>query len=203
MRPTSRLKTVTGATMAAILLAACGGGSGRDQGPDGIHHDSASPSRSAPTAPASRADDVFFAQMMIPHHDQAVGMAELALDSSTASAEVRSLAEQSQAAMDAELRTLDGWLREWGAPAASSMGRGGEHDGMTSDHDMENMGAAKGAAFDTMWLTTMVEHDQTAVMMAQEILLITNDPEVTMLAKAMVDRQTAQIATMQHLLRRG
>ena len=129
MPPTRRLKTVTGATMAVILLGACGAGSRTDQGSHGMHDGFPTSSRSAPTAPASRADDIFFAQKMIPHHDHAVEMAELALDSATASAEVKSLAEQSQAATDYELRTLDGWLREWGVPGASSMNRGGGHDG--------------------------------------------------------------------------
>ena len=201
MPPTRRLKTVTGATMAVILLGACGAGSRTDQGSHGMHDGFPTSSRSAPTAPASRADDIFFAQKMIPHHDHAVEMAELALNSATASAEVKSLAEQSQAAMDYELRTLDGWLREWGVPGASSMDRGGGHDGMMSNHDMETMNAAQGAAFDTMWLTTMVKHDQTAVMMANQILAVTSDPDVTMLAQAMVDRQAVHIATIQRLLR--
>ena len=52
--------------------------------------------------------------MMIPHHRDAVAMAELAADRAE-SAEVKTLAEQIQAAQQPEIDQLSGFLNAWGA----------------------------------------------------------------------------------------
>ena len=65
-----------------------------------------------------------FAQMMIPHHQQAIEMAELALANSSTSADVKRLAEQIKAAQDPEIQTMNGWLRQWGAPTRATMDHG-------------------------------------------------------------------------------
>ena len=70
---------------------------------------SASTSMSA--VPTGRAGDVMFAQMMIPHHQQAIEMADIALGKPSASAKVRELATQIKAAQDPEI-TLDEGLAD-------------------------------------------------------------------------------------------
>ena len=57
--------------------------------------------------------DVAFATDMIPHHQQAVQMAELAADRA-GSDQVRQLAEDIEAAQGPEIDTMTGWLDDWG-----------------------------------------------------------------------------------------
>ncbi len=65
--------------------------------------------------PTGRVGDVMFAQMMIPHHQQAIEMADIALGKPSASATVRDLATQIKAAQDPEITVMSGWLTAWGA----------------------------------------------------------------------------------------
>ncbi len=63
--------------------------------------------------------DVAFAQGMIPHHQQAVEMADLALDPArTAGAAVKDLATRIQGAQGPEIQLMTGWLTGWGQPIA-------------------------------------------------------------------------------------
>lgn len=152
------------------------------------------------------ASDIAFAQLMIPHHRQAMQMADLAL-ANASSAEVRQLAEQIKGAQDPEIMMMGEWLTEWGAPMEMPSGGHSETDmggmsmsGMMSDDDMANLGSARGADFDQMWLQMMTAHHQGAITMAQQVLAATSDPDVAKLAQAVVDGQTAEIDTMQKLL---
>ncbi|MDT0212501.1 DUF305 domain-containing protein [Rothia sp. ARF10] len=165
-----------------------------------MDHGSSSSSTTSGTTDAGRSGDVMFAQMMIPRHEQAVEMADLALERPS-SAEVTGLARKIKAAQGPEIATMQEWLREWRAPAAADgsehMGHGG---GMMSDADMGRLGAAQGAAFDRMWLTMMIEHHEGAVVMAKDVLGTTTNPDVKAMAQAIVDGQTEEIGTMRALL---
>ena len=107
---------ITAATVsAALTLAACGGTSSPTT--------AASTTGSMPmmtTAPATAGDhnqaDVMFAQMMIPHHEQAIEMAQLAA-SRASNADVKTLAAQIQAAQQPEIDEMTGWLPSWNVPA--------------------------------------------------------------------------------------
>ena len=194
-----RLTVSATALTAVLLLGACGDG-GRPQGAHTAGNGSPS-SRMSPTpTPASRADDVFFAQMMVPHLEQVSQTADLAVRTTTASKEVQSLARQIREVQETETQTMRDWLHAWGAPAPP-VDHDGTHNGMMMGHDMATLATATPAAFDHMWLTTMIKHQLSTVSMAKEVLSITTDPDVKTLAQAIVDRQTPQIAKMQQLLR--
>ncbi|MGW2638164.1 DUF305 domain-containing protein [Streptomyces sp. NPDC001348] len=113
------------AVTAALVLAACGNddnttGSGHQS------HGSASPSASSTAAAgAHNAQDVSFAQGMIPHHQQALEMARLATERAS-SAEVKDLATRIEKAQDPEIRTMSGWLKSWNeeVPSGSSTASG-------------------------------------------------------------------------------
>ena len=137
--------------------------------------------------------------MMIPHHEQAVEMATIALENGTASNDVKALARQIKDAQDPEVQTMKGWLGEWGAQeSAGPMDHGS--GGMMSDQDMSALMAADGTDFDEMWLTMMIEHHRGAVTMAQDVLATTANAEVRSLATAVVEGQEQEIATMQGML---
>jgi len=88
--------------VAALTLTACGG---HDSGGSGMKHGGASSTAGATFNSA----DTMFAQAMIPHHQQAVEMADLA-DTRAADPEVKQLAAQIKSAQDPEIRTMSGWL---------------------------------------------------------------------------------------------
>lgn len=140
-----------------------------------------------------------FAQMMIPHHQQAVEMADQALQKD-ASPQVTELAEQIKAAQGPEIETLKKWLQEWKAPMTAEEGHGGHGGGMMAEGDMKDLSAASGPAFDEMWLTMMIQHHNGAVDMARDVLKTTNNPEVKEMAQAIVHGQNKEIATMKALL---
>jgi len=161
---------------------------------------------SGPTSSADRAGDIVFAQSMIPHHQQAIEMADLALESAS-SAEVKALATQIKAAQDPEIQTMRGWLTSWGASEEMGTDHSGMNHsdlsdmaGMMSDEDMVKLAGATGAGFDTMWLQLMVVHHQGAVSAADDVLSSTQDPAVKTLALAVIDGQNAEIDAMMDLL---
>jgi uncharacterized protein (DUF305 family) len=148
--------------------------------------------------------DVTFAQSMIPHHEQAVEMAELALDPrASASEEIKELAKGVQAAQDPEIAQMKQWLTAWDKPM--EMDTTGGHDmsamdGMMSADDMAALGRATGEPFDTMWLEMMIRHHQGAIAMAITVRSSGADPQVKSLADAIIAGQQSEIDQMQALL---
>jgi uncharacterized protein (DUF305 family) len=149
---------------------------------------------------------------MIPHHQQAVEMADMALDPThEASPEVKKLAQQIKGAQDPEIQEMTEWLQAWGAPTAmpgatgdmSGMDHSG-HDmggmtmsGMMTEEQMQQLAAAKGEAFDTLWLQMMIEHHEGAIQMAEQVKATSSNQQVITLADAIIAAQKKEIATMQ------
>ncbi|AZQ36173.1 DUF305 domain-containing protein [Streptomyces cyaneochromogenes] len=197
------------ATTAALVLAACGGDDGGHDASGTHKSPSASADASATGAPAGAHNDqdVSFAQGMIPHHQQALEMAELAADRAS-SAQVKDLAARVQKAQDPEIRTMSGWLKAWGedVPAAtpgmdhSGHSGGSGMAGMMDPADMDKLSKASGKDFDTMFLTMMVEHHEGAVEMAETEKAKGRYNPATELADAVITAQTAEIKEMNKLL---
>ena len=197
MRLTSRLAIPAASAVLILALSACGSGDDSHSTMSGAGTTSSSMAEGMTTTATS--GDVEFAQMMIPHHEQAVEMADLALSNDTASPEVKALAGQIKAAQDPEIQTMQGWLSQWGASQSSgSMAHGS--GGMMSDDDMSSLMGASGPEFNQMWLTMMIEHHEGAVEMAQDVLATTSNPEVEKLATAVVEGQEKEITTMKGML---
>ena len=179
--------------VAVALLAACGA-------PDNRSYDDA---------------DVLFATEMIPHHRQAVAMAELA-PTHGASRPVQEVASQISAEQVPEIVQLQGMLAEWGqsgpttgpttGPMAGMHGMGdgaGMADaapGMMTDDEMTRLDAATGPAFDRAFLQMMITHHQGALTMAKAELADGRDPDATLMAQNISDAQQASIELMQRLL---
>ncbi|MFI8348400.1 DUF305 domain-containing protein [Streptomyces sp. NPDC085596] len=186
----------TATVAAALLLAACGGD--KHTGAHGA------PAASA-EADAHNAQDVTFAQGMIPHHQQALEMARLA-PGRAASAEVKALAGRIEKAQDPEIRTMTGWLKSWGeeAPMAgmdhSRHGGMAGMSGMMSADDMTALEKATGADFDRKFLTLMIAHHQGAVEMAGTEQAKGRDGRAMKMADDVIAAQSAEIKEMKGLL---
>jgi uncharacterized protein (DUF305 family) len=162
----------------------------------------AGPTTSASPAVSYNDADVAFATQMIPHHQQAVTMADLALQKAT-TAEVKTLATAIKAAQAPEIEQLSRWLKAWGKPVPTP----GEHDGhtmagMMNPQEMDDLTKASGSMFDRMWTEMMIKHHQGAVAMAKTEQTSGKDAASVALAKTIQTAQTTEIATMQRLLGR-
>ncbi|MEO3871146.1 DUF305 domain-containing protein [Nonomuraea sp. B12E4] len=194
--------SITVAATALALLTACGGNGGDPvAGHEGISGGSTAttPATATPTAAFNDAD-VTFTQMMIPHHEQAVEMADLA-PARASDPEVKKLAARIKAAQQAEIRTMKGWLAAWGKPMPS--GRMG-HDmpGMASEQDMKQLAAAKGPKFDKLFAQRMIAHHKGAIEMARTEQADGSNPQARELATTIESTQQAEVGQLQKILAR-
>jgi len=148
--------------------------------------------------------DVLFAQGMIPHHEQAVEMADIALDPTVGAGEqVRDLATRIKGAQDPEINMMSGWLVAWDMPMQMDMGDGHDMssmDGVMSADEMDALGAATGAEFDALWLDMMIRHHEGAISMAQTVKAAGSNADVLALADQIIAAQQAEISEMETLL---
>jgi uncharacterized protein (DUF305 family) len=140
--------------------------------------------------------DLMFAQMMIPHHQQAVDMGTLA-ETRASDPAVKELAAKIKAEQAPEIAQMSAWLAD--ANSSSGMDHNMAMGGMLSDSEMAALTDAEGAAFDKLFLTAMIEHHKGAIQMAQ-MIIDSNNAEAAALAKAITSSQTEQIAYMEELL---
>jgi uncharacterized protein (DUF305 family) len=198
----------------ALLLAACGDGdaddsdAGNDAGiTEATKAGSTSPA-SEPTAtsgmghdmrgtPMAGAEmDLMFIDSMIPHHQSAIDMAEIAREQGE-HAEIRQLADEIIAAQQAEIDQMLAWREEWfpGAEQSGGMPGMGDMAGMSmSEADIQALRDAD--PFDQAFIDGMIPHHESAVMMAQEILKTTDRPEIRQLAEEIIAAQETEIEQM-------
>lgn len=185
--------TVVAVAALGLLLAGCGGS--HDMDDMGM----ASPSG---TSGASAAD-VMFAQMMIPHHQQAVEMSTLA-ETRASSPEIKELAAEIKGAQQPEIDQMTAWLEEWGMPVMSGMDAMGEHgghgmSGMLTDEQLQQLADAQGPEFDRLFAEFMILHHEGAIDMAEDVV-DSKDPRVAALAQAILTTQAEEIAQMRAFL---
>ncbi|MFE9609532.1 DUF305 domain-containing protein [Streptomyces sp. NPDC006012] len=205
--PVRRAALVLATAGAALVLAACGSSDGDGGSGHAGHGGTPSSTSAADTAGTHNAQDVAFAQGMIPHHQQAVEMARLAAGRA-ASAQVKDLATRIEKAQGPEITTMTGWLRTWGedVPMAgmdhgdSGMSGNPGMTGMMDDKDMTALEKATGKDFDTKFLTMMVEHHRGAVEMATTEQDKGAYGPAKSLAGSVVSAQNAEIGEMRKLL---
>ena len=183
-------KFLATAAAAALLMAsmtACTAGT-TEMSHDDHQSDSA--------AAGFSSDDIMFAQMMIPHHEQAIEMSTLA-ETRAQNPEVIALAAKIKAAQTPEIETMKGWLTKAGA--SLDMGHAAHMDGMLTDSQMQALKNASGVEFDRLFLEGMIAHHEGAIEMAQMILNSKN-AEAKALGEAIVSSQTAEVVILKQLL---
>lgn len=141
------------AVAASLGLAGCAA-----QGP------SETPTSSETAAVDFNSADVVFAQMMIPHHEQAVQMSDMILAKGGVDERVRDLATQIKAAQQPEVDQLQDWLTDWGASESADDGHGGhDQSGMMSSDDLAALETATGTEAARLFLEQMVIHHEGAI----------------------------------------
>ena len=178
----SRALTAVIVLAAGVVLGACGGDS---------------------NSSAVDSDDVEFVQGMIPHHQQAVEMSELALDG-RAGAAVQELARRIQEAQDPEIVAMRGILSRWGIEEDEHAMHHSPDDakkmGMLTEAQMSELAMMSGAEFDQRWIQSMIMHHEGAVEMAEAALEGGVDEEVLAIAAGIKSVQLAEIAELRALL---
>ncbi|KAA6434902.1 DUF305 domain-containing protein [Agrococcus sediminis] len=187
----------SGLIASAVILAGCSTQGGTAAGTS----ESPGASTSAEASADFNSADEMFVTMMIPHHEQAVEMADVVLDKNGVDPRVLDLAQQIKDAQGPEIETMRGWLEAWGIEYEDSSMGGMDHgDGMMTDDDMRQLEDAEGAEASRLFLEQMVVHHEGAVEMAEVEVETGQNAEAVALAEQVIEDQTSEIETMQELL---
>lgn len=142
--------------------------------------------------------DRMFIANMIEHHKGAVDMAKLA-QANAKHQELKDMADAIIAAQSKEITDMETWQKEWGYPSSS-----GEmmmdHSAMGMMADMgqmtEELKSLTGDAFDKAFISSMIEHHQSAINMAYPGQTNAKHDEIKQLTKAIVEAQSNEITQM-------
>lgn len=207
MMHSNKLAAAAAAATLLIGLTACG---------DSGSTNDAQAQQTAPNGDVFNDADVDFATEMIPHHAQALAMVDLTRDRDLAP-EVQQLADDIQAAQGPEIEQMVDWLTEWDKPVPETMrdhvnaeeDAMSGHDmgddssdmpGMMTDEEMDELEAAQGEMFETMWLEMMIEHHKGAIEMAKDEQADGVFEPARKLAESVETSQQAEINQMSELL---
>lgn len=145
--------------------------------------------------------DVMFAQMMLPHHRQAIDMAEMVLQPDRdSSLELQSMARAIQLQQSSEVTTLENLLRTWRADAEAG-DHSGMMDGILSDEELGQLNSLQGTEFDHAWSLAMIEHHQGAIAMARDVLETGINHRIAVLANDVVAAQGREIRELQQIVK--
>jgi uncharacterized protein (DUF305 family) len=175
------------------------------------------PSRTLPpstkgTLPPRSQADVEFMQGMIMHHSQAIEMTAL-IASHTENKDLRSLGARISRSQSDEIKFMQRWLAVRGEPVSMAMPGMADMDrsgqpmalmpGMLTPEQMEALRKAKGAEFDRLFLTGMIQHHTGALTMVKDLFDTAGagqDAELFDFATDVDSGQRAEIRIMQTML---
>jgi len=203
--------SIAAALAASLGLAGCAANAGSGNSMPMDHGTSGAMSSTMPSGmpstgsmmPSANADhnqaDVMFAQMMIPHHAQAVEMSDIILAKQGLPAEVTALATKIKAAQAPEIDQMTGWLNSWNAPTAMGDHAGHGMTGMVDDAGIDKLKSAPGTEAAKLFLEQMISHHEGAIDMAQQEIGAGKFPDAVKLGHDIVDAQQAEITQMKQL----
>ena len=188
--PINRAITTTFIAILALSLTACAG-----TGTKGSLHN-----HSSQAAGDLGSDDVMFLQMMIPHHQQAIDISDLALTKS-ADSELLALAKNIRDEQAAEIVTMKAWLDAAGADLEMDHSASHSMSGMLSDAELAALDKASGKSFDVLWLKAMTGHHTGAIDMAA-MIENAKSAEIKSFGQGIVASQSAQNKAMAAMIKR-
>ena len=143
-------------------------------------------------------DEAMFLQMMIPHHQQAIVISDLAISISK-NEDILKLANQIKGAQDPEIDQMKSWLK------AAGLGEDPGHSmhamaGMLTDSQLEQLKNSTGKDFDRQFLSGMIAHHQGAVEMVR-MIENSSDLKLRDFGEQINQTQSSEIAVMKQLLK--
>lgn len=169
--------------------------------------------------PPRASADVEFMQGMIMHHAQAVEMTGM-IASHTGNKDLRSLGTRISSSQSDEIRFMKRWLAARGEPISKAMpdmpnmnmagmdmanSSMGLMPGMLTPEQMEALSKAKGAEFDHLFLTGMIQHHNGALTMVKDLFNAAGagqDAELFDFATDADNTQRAEIRIMETMLKK-
>lgn len=142
--------------------------------------------------------DIMFAQMMIPHHQQAVEMGTLA-ETRAEDLEVKAIAAEIKAEQAPEIQEMKNWLSS--AKVGLDMGHEMPMDGLLTEDQLTELENSSGTDFDRLYVVGMIGHHEGAIVMA-EMVLHSSNPKAKAMGESIVKSQTKQIETLKAILSR-
>jgi uncharacterized protein (DUF305 family) len=184
-----RTTYLLGATLAVVALtvAGCGGGeSSDDAGPP--------PPSAGGAVPFDRA----FIDGMVPHHEEAIAMAEAAKVAGLSEPELVKIADAIIATQQAEIDRMRAWREAWFGSAeidpngAETLGLSMDEMGM--QHDAADLSDADD--IDATFASMMIDHHNGAIAMAELARSRGQHAEIRSLAAEIIEAQQGEVATM-------
>ncbi|MCY1695277.1 DUF305 domain-containing protein [Curtobacterium sp. SL109] len=191
---TTRTLAIAASLTLGLTLASCS--------TNNSSSDAGSSASSSSAASAHNDQDVMFAQMMLPHHEQAVEMSDVLLAKGDGvDPDVATLAKQIKAEQGPEITQLTSCLQGWGEHTESEHpGSGHSMSGMMSDSDMTDLDQASAKDAGKLFLQQMLQHHEGAVDMARSEVDKGKNTDAVAMAKSIVSSQTEQITQMNDML---
>ena len=190
----SAFKRVIAGLVALIMVMAISGCS--KDGSMGMDHEGHSSEASGDLS----SDEIMFLQMMIPHHQQAIDISDLALTIS-ADPELLALAKDIRDEQAAEIVTMKAWLDAASADLDPGHSMGHGMGGMLSDSELTALKSATGKSFDVLWLKAMTGHHTGAIDMAT-MIENAKSAEIKSFGEGIVASQSAQNKAMAAMIKR-
>ncbi|CAN5459618.1 DUF305 domain-containing protein [soil metagenome] len=171
------------------------------------------------TLPPRSLNDVEFMQGMIMHHAQAVEMTAM-IESRTKNKNIRLLGARISQSQAEEMKFMKRWLEARGEPVEMKMSSmpdshsHGNHStahqghqmlmpGMLSAQQMSELRKAKGAEFDKLFLTGLIQHHNGALVMVKDLFDTAGagqDAELFNFSTDVDTSQRAEINIMRNML---
>jgi uncharacterized protein (DUF305 family) len=164
--------------------------------------------------PGDESVEAGFLRDMSTHHAQAVEMSMIAHANST-NPDIVTLSSDIALTQHGQIGTMQAWLRDWHLsptgsedpmawmPGGAGSVVNGLMPGMATPEQMATLRKATGKDLDVQFLTLMRQHHQGGIHMAQEILTLSDNKDVTWLAHAMVSGQQGELNLIDDLLKKA
>jgi uncharacterized protein (DUF305 family) len=165
-----------------------------------------------PRTPSDTSAEAGFLRDMSTHHAQAVEMAMIAHANST-NAEIVTLSADIALTQQAQIGYMQAWLRDWHLsptgsqqpmawmPDSAGSVVNGLMPGMATPEQLATLRKATGRDLDVRMLTLMRQHHLGGIHMAEAVIKLSDEKNVTWLAQTMARSQQAELTVINDLLK--
>lgn len=155
----------------------------------------------APAEPKPNDVDVHFIGMMVPHHQQAIDMSDVLLESNVDDPRVRDLAQRIKEGQERENEKMLAWADEWSIEEDMEFHSQHIANGMFFPEELEDFASLEGEELRTAFLEMMHTHHAHVIEMTQDEVERGGYAPLREMAQEMIDVQVAEMVEMEELLR--